>query len=118
MVCIGQNVTEKVKTESALKRSEEKLRVVMETIPSPIFYKDAEGVYSGCNSAFEKYLGLSRDKIVGSTVYDIAPLDLAEVYHQADLDLMAKRGTQVYETQVKYADGALHDVIFFQSLFC
>lgn len=90
---------------------------LIETIPSPIFYKDIEGKYMGCNSSFEEYIGLDKSKIVGSTVFDIAPSPLAGKYHQADIDLVMQKGRQEYESQVRYADGTFHDVIFYKSTF-
>lgn len=93
------------------------LQTILNTIPAPIFYKDAEGVYLGCNLAFEAYIGLSAEKIVGATVYEVAPGELAEVYHRADLELIRSGGTQSYEAQVRYVDSSLHDVIFHKGVF-
>lgn len=90
---------------------------LIDTIPGPIFYKDADHRYLGCNAAFEEYIGKSREELVGKSVFDIAPRELAEVYHQADLDLWEGGGEQVYEARVKYADGSIHDVIFFKKVY-
>ena len=89
----------------------------IDVLPSPIFIKDGDCRYIACNRAFENYIGLPRSMIVGATVYDIAPPDLAAIYEKADRDLMAQGGTQTYETNVRYADGTYHDVIFFKSVF-
>ena len=88
------------------------LETLMQIIPSPIFYKNSTGVYKFCNIAFCDYLGLPKSAIIEHTVYDIAPINLANDYQQADLDLIQSQGTQNYESQVRYADGSLRDVIF------
>ncbi|MEN6320127.1 MAG: PAS domain S-box protein [Syntrophaceae bacterium] len=88
------------------------LQTLIETIPSPIFYKDTEGIYRGCNKAFEEFLGLKKDGIVGKSVYDVYPEDLADKYHEMDSALFRHPGKQVYEHQILYADGSRHDVIF------
>jgi len=93
------------------------LQNIIDAVPVPLFYKDMQGRYMGCNRAFAEMLGKSRDEIVGKTVYDVAPADLAQVYHQADLDLIARQGIQIYETKVKYGDGQLHDILFHKSVF-
>ncbi|HKJ05655.1 MAG TPA: PAS domain S-box protein [Geopsychrobacteraceae bacterium] len=93
------------------------LQTILDTIPVPIFYKDALGVYLGCNKAFENYIGLPRDRVTGATVYDIAPKELAAIYHRADLELIREGGAQVYETSVRYADSSLHDVLFHKAVF-
>ncbi|MBN1487539.1 MAG: PAS domain S-box protein, partial [Anaerolineae bacterium] len=92
---------------------------LLDGIPAPIFYKDAEGIYRACNTAFAKLvLGLPKERIIGSSVYDIPeaiPPELADIYHERDMELIHNPGTQVYEAQVKYTDGLLHDVVFNKS---
>lgn len=93
--------------------------LLIDTIPSPMFYKDMNGAYQMCNPAFaEQVLGLPRERIIGSTVYDLPeaiPPHLADNYHEHDMALIRNAGTQVYEAQVKFKDGELHDVMFHKS---
>ena len=96
---------------------EHQLRVILDAIPAPIFYKDALGIYRGCNKAFEAYLGKAHDEIVGKDVFGLSPRDLAEVYKRADDALFAARSTQIYEAVVRYADGSRHDVMFHKATF-
>ncbi len=93
------------------------LQNLMDTIPNPIFYKDAAFRYTGCNRAFEAYIGKSREELVGMTVYDLAPPELAWRYQKADEELWEQGGEQVYEAIVKYADGSQHDVIFYKKIY-
>jgi len=108
---------------SAVKNKQNDLDMVLriqnaiDMLPSPIFIKDGDCRYIACNRAFEHYIGMPRDRIVGASVYGVAPPDLAAVYEKADRELMAKGGTQTYEANVRYADGSYHDVIFFKSVF-
>lgn len=112
---IAEDITERKRIEQELSASRELLNTIIESIPNPIFFKDDNGVYENCNRAFSDYLGFPKERIIGSTVHDISPPELAQIYHQADLELMAQRGTQVYEAQVRYADGLLHNVILYKS---
>lgn len=112
---IAEDITQRKATERQLQENDELLNNIINTIPNPIFYKDSNGVYTGCNDAFCNYLGIPREKIINSTVYDLAPKKLADIYHQADLDLMQKKGMQIYEAAVRYADDKLHDVLFYKS---
>ena len=88
------------------------LQTLIDTIPNPIFYKDENGIYKHCNLAFTEYIGLKREEIIGHTVYDISPKDLADIYHKADMQLMHSKGKQVYEAHVKYSDQTVHDILF------
>lgn len=90
---------------------------LINAIPAPVFYKNSDGVYAGCNEQFEKFIGLGRDQIIGQTVYGVAPSPFAEVYHQADLDLMQRGDAQVYEATVSHADSTEYDVIFHKAVF-
>ncbi len=85
---------------------------MIETLPNPIFCKDADRAYIFCNKAFLDFLGLKEEEIIGKTVYDISPLELAKIYDQADQALLDSKTSQVYEAQVKHADGNYRDVIF------
>jgi len=99
-----------------LEESRELLACVIDSIPSPVFYKDVDGVYLNCNQAFARSMGIPRERIIGRTAYDIAPRELARIYHRADMELMARGGTQIYEATFRHADGTLHDVMFHKSV--
>src|SRR5688572_14272810 len=73
------------------------LLAILDAIPIPIFFKDVEGVYQGCNTAYEAYLARPRSQIIGKTLAEVEPDDLAEYYHEADLELMQQRISQTYE---------------------
>lgn len=92
-------------------------QTTIDSLISPIFIKNRAGRYIACNKAFEEYIGLPRSKVIGASVYDVAPAELARVYEKADNDLMERGGTQIYEASVRYADGTLHDIMFQKSVF-
>ena len=102
----------------ALQYSEEKLRTMIETLPSPLFYKNVEGVYLDCNAAFVEFLGRPKEEIINTTVDELFPGELADIYRQADMDLLKSRKKQIYETQVMAADDTLHDVLFHKATWC
>ncbi|UQA54665.1 STAS domain-containing protein [Polyangium aurulentum] len=101
----------------ALERQLAMLEVLIDAIPGPVFYKDEDGIYRGCNRAFEQYIGLPRERVIGASVYDISPKELADKYRAMDQSLLRSREKQVYESQVRYADGSLHDVMFHKATF-
>ncbi|CAG34977.1 PAS domain-containing protein [Desulfotalea psychrophila] len=74
---------------------------LLDRIPVPIFYKDEECIYVGCNKSYEDFMDMPRKEIIGKSVYDIAPANLANIYHKKDSDLINKPGTQIYEFEVK-----------------
>ncbi len=109
-------VAEFERLEKSLKQNEENLKAILETIPYPLFAKNAELKYIECNQAFEFYLGKSRDQIIGHDMYDVSDKASADVYKQADLDLLSKKEIQSYETVVKYNDGKYREVNFHKNV--
>jgi len=110
---VGSGIdTERVRAEEGLREGEAFLTSLLETIPVPVFYKDAEGRYLGFNKAFEAFFGRSKEELIGKNVFDINPPDLASVYHAQDVKLLQKPGVQAYDSQVKGAGGAVRDVVF------
>ncbi len=103
--------------EKRLKKETDFYTSLIENIPYPVFYKDDQGIYLGCNKAFAEFIGKPRDMIIGKTVREITTPDLAEEYYKADLELMQSKEKQVYETKVLHADGTYHDVIFKKTYF-
>ncbi|MBF1989409.1 sensor histidine kinase [Fischerella thermalis] len=112
-----EDITKRKQAEAALQEQLDFLQVLIDTIPTPVFYKNAEGFYLGCNKAFEEALGFTREQIVGKSEYDISPKELADKYQQADTTLFEQRGIQSYEDSVVYKDGKKHDVIFYKATF-
>ncbi len=114
---IVRDITERKKAEQQLQESEAFQKTLMNAVPTPIFYKDREGRYVGFNRAFETFFGKTKNELIGKTVFDISPPDLASIYHKQDNELLNRGGLQVYESQVKNAYGDTRDVIFNKSVY-
>ncbi|MUG99344.1 PAS domain S-box protein [Scytonema sp. UIC 10036] len=112
-----EDITKRKQAEEALQEQLDFLQVLMNTIPTPVYYKNLQGIYMGCNKAFEEALGFSKEQILGKTVYDFTSKDIADKYHQADMVLLEQQGVQTYESNLVYKDGVQHDVIFYKATF-
>jgi two-component system, cell cycle sensor histidine kinase and response regulator CckA len=94
------------------------LQQLIEAIPGPVFYKDAQLRYLGCNSAFEAFVGRPASELIGKTAREIAATrELADRYAAADRKLLDKPGSQIYESPVRYANGEMRDVMFHKATF-
>ncbi len=115
---IYRDITDRVLIEEAAKNQYRFVETLIDTIPNPIFYKDSDGIYLGCNEKFANFLGLKKSEIIGKTVFDISPRHLAEKYFEKDNELLkGKKVEQQYEFQIKNFEGELRDVIFYKALF-
>jgi PAS domain S-box-containing protein len=93
------------------------LQTLIEAIPMPVYYKDAEGRYTGCNTRFEKFTNKSREDFIGKTVHAVAPKELSEFIYQKDQALLTRGGTQVYRTETEVIEGKRRDVVFHKAAF-
>ena len=109
---LKREIEERKRTQKALGEQKDFLNTLLETISNPVFYKDTRGRYIGCNKAFESFTGRSRSDIVGKTVYDMGPREIADKYYEKDLELFEKPGKQRYEWKIENTDGVVRDVIF------
>ncbi|MFA4824925.1 MAG: PAS domain S-box protein [Methanoregula sp.] len=113
----NRDITERKEAEQKIAESSRFLATLIDTLPVPVFYKSADGKYLGCNPPFEEYIGILRSELIGKTVYDISPKDLADKYRAADQEMIENPARQQYETQIMFADGSRHDVIFYKAPF-
>jgi PAS domain S-box-containing protein len=108
---------DKIEAEAQKQRQSEFLHTLLEALPLPVFYKDAQLRYLGCNAAYEDFQGVKRDWLAGKTAHDVWPRELADIYHRADQELLAHPGTQVYEGPTLTANGEQRQVIFHKAVF-
>jgi diguanylate cyclase (GGDEF)-like protein/PAS domain S-box-containing protein len=85
---------------------------LLDAIPLPVFYKDRQFRYLGCNREFEKALGRSRTEIIGRTVKDVAPKDFFRRYAEVDRQILEHGRTRTYEGGMRYDDGRVREVVF------
>jgi diguanylate cyclase (GGDEF)-like protein/PAS domain S-box-containing protein len=111
----NRDITEQKKVEEEMLESKNLMEVLLESVPAPVFYKDINGRYLGFNRAYEDFFGKTKEELIGKSVFDISPVELASIYHSKDAELFEQPGTQIYETQVKDARGVLHDVVFYKA---
>ena len=65
------------------------LEGIIALMPGNIYWKDRGGVYLGCNESIKKLLHLNhRNDIVGNTLYDLVPKDLADSITRIDNRVM------------------------------
>lgn len=121
IIGVGRDITEQKQAELALRDNLQFMDTLIDTIPSPVFYKDAHGIYQGCNKAFsDLIIGLPKHDIVGKSIFDLPqaiPANLAEIYHDHDLKLINAPENQFYEAQVKCADDIMRDFYFFKAVY-
>ncbi len=99
------DITERKKTEQALRDSQQLLQSTMDHLPEVIAYKDRDGRFLNVNKGLEEFLGLPQALIVGKTVYDLLPREAADLLRQRDLEVMASRQAVQHEMEIPMPGG-------------
>lgn len=112
-VFVALDVTEQKRAEETLLKERSLLSSLIDSIPDLIFYKDVEGVYLGCNKAYEAFVGKSERDMVGKNDFDLFAPKEAAYYREKDQELLKYRKIRRYEEWAEYPDGkkALLDTI-------
>src|SRR5262249_54364885 len=102
-VATHQDITAQQRAERDLRGMKNFLDTIIENIPMPLVVKDPQTqAFTFVNQAYEEFIGLPRAEIIGQTVYDIYPRDIAQ--RIVDLDNTAieavRTGTGLIKAEV------------------
>ena len=97
VVILKANIQRREKLELELSNRVEFDKVLLDTIPNPIYYKNIEGKFLGCNTAFSSLVNSSRDEIIGKTAFDFFPSKIATKNTEIDKELLQTFSTSTSE---------------------
>ncbi|MBF0317333.1 MAG: response regulator [Nitrospirae bacterium] len=97
MLGILWDITDRKHLEDALRREEEKYRLLLNNIPQKVFYKDVNSVYVAVNPAFAADFNLKPADMEGRRDFDFFPKHLAEKYRADDQRIMEAGVTQSFD---------------------
>jgi PAS domain S-box-containing protein len=93
------------------------LNILLDTIPNPIVIRNAQKRYTGCNKSFEDFYGLKKEDIIGKTVYDINPYEIAKATDEWDDKLLETKNALNYEIITYDYKGNPHDTLVYKGTF-
>ncbi|MCP4119796.1 MAG: PAS domain S-box protein [Desulfobacteraceae bacterium] len=94
------DITDSKRSEEKLIQSKKRLRTIIDTVPSKIFVKNAEGRFLAVNKAVADDYGMQVDELVGKLQSDIHP-DQDEVRKMLDEDLEILRTKQTQHVNLE-----------------
>ena len=97
VIILKANIQRREKVELELSNRLEFDKVLLDTIPNPIYYKNIDGKFLGCNTSFSTLVSSSRDEIIGKTAFDFFPLNVASKNIQIDQELLTTFATSTSE---------------------
>ncbi len=98
-----QDITARVRAEQALEEQKTYLRLIIDSIPQQIFWKDTNLVFRGCNKNWAMYAQLDTpESVVGKTDYDlIGNPELANIFRTHDRQIMESNIPEMHVIQRK-----------------
>ena len=100
-----KNITQQKLAVSEISRQRATLNALINSIPDPIFYKDHEGRYLGCNDAYAQLVGHSVETVKGLSCEDLFPAQTAAAMRARDKTMMEALHPHSAEHWVTYPDG-------------
>ncbi|MBK6637030.1 MAG: EAL domain-containing protein [Rhodocyclaceae bacterium] len=92
-------------SQQALLKEGTQLKAVLTSLPDLVWLKDPDGIYLGCNSAFENLFGADEHEIVGKTDYDFVDKTLADFFRSNDKLALQEGGLRRNEERLRFARG-------------
>ena len=102
VIFLMQNVRKRKHSEMALKNQLEFMRVLLDTIPNPIYYSNVEGEYLGGNKAFATLYDLSKEEMIGKSAFDFFPKEWAQERRENDIILLKSKGAETLELMLHF----------------
>ncbi|MGY3570672.1 aerobic respiration two-component sensor histidine kinase ArcB [Vibrio paucivorans] len=81
------------------------LRSFIDASPDLIYYRNAEGVFSGCNRAMEELTGKRENQLVGLTPWEVYSKEVAQQIVDTDQKVFSDNQALTYEQWLEYPDG-------------
>ena len=117
-VHVVTDITQLRQAEQVARERSHFLEELLEAIPAPVHNTDVTFHYVACNKAYAKTVGLSKEEVIGKTVYDVHPLKVAKRYDASDRELLANPDQPVelmFET--RDPDGTAHDFMTHKAVY-
>ncbi|MDP8243926.1 MAG: PAS domain-containing protein [Candidatus Hinthialibacter antarcticus] len=112
-----RDISDRISAQETITNQYKLFVTLLDAIPLPVFYKNSDEKYIGCNRAYEKMIGKRFEDIAGRTTQEVWPEALARDYAEQDRQLLEHSGIQQFQTKAVRADGASREVICYKAVF-
>jgi len=99
-----EDITERKLAQEVLDNQHRFLQEILEAIPNPVFYKDTNNAFIGCNKAFSAFFGKTVSEVIGKTLAQITPPERALVSFAKDRQILETLSSLTYETPMLRCD--------------
>ena len=117
VVTLRANIKRRKNVELALSNRLEFDKVLLDTIPNPLYYKNIEGKFLGCNLAFANLVNEHRDQVIGKTAFDYFTYEVASKNTIVDKELLKTFSTSTSEFTYYSASNQMKHIILNKAVY-
>lgn len=119
---LSREIAGRKQMEKALQNNVNFLETVLNAIPAPIFYRNLDYIYQGCNEMFSRHvLGLPKEKVLGHSVDEFEKEFSEETIHNSkhyDRILVNEGVSLPHEIKIKCAeDGEVRNFLVHKATY-
>jgi len=92
-------------------------KVLLNTIPNAIYYKNKDGKILGCNQAFAELFNTNQKSIIGKTAHDIYPKSIAIHNENIDKELLQTFGRDHSELTLHFPNSTMKHIILNKAVY-
>ncbi|MDD5112128.1 MAG: PAS domain S-box protein [Candidatus Altiarchaeota archaeon] len=85
---IARDISERRHSESLISKKTQEGKLILDSMPAMVFYKDTENRFITTNRLFEEVMGRSKEELEGRSLFDLFPRKEAEAYWKDDKEVI------------------------------
>ena len=86
---IFRDITKQKNLEKDILREQEEQKIILDSIPAGVFYKDKNSLFIRVNQSYADIMGLTKEKMIGKTLFDLSDKDQAIKIQHDDQDVIS-----------------------------
>jgi|GEM_PF-2287105 len=107
LIGYGRDITKEKKIGTIVKKQQESMEIVLDSMPGIAFFKDNQFRYVMCNRAFCEAAGYTYEELKGKTDFELFPYEIADKYYRNDVLIFSSCGIQELEEDSIYQGKAI-----------
>ncbi|WP_375725195.1 PAS domain-containing protein [Arcobacter sp. KX21116] len=104
VISMRANINRRKKLENDLSNRLKFEKVLLDTLPNAIYYKNKDGKFIGSNLAFAKLFNITKQEVIGKTAFDFFPKDIAIKNIEIDEKIQKSQETDTSEIVLHFAN--------------
>lgn len=119
IILLFVSLIQKRKTKNQFRLQLMFIETLLNTIRNPIFYKDKDGKYIGCNEAFCEFIGKPKHEIIGKTMHDFFEhqKEFIKVHDEIEEKVLKNEIVGDYDTEYTMPNGEVKNMLVNKTIY-